>query len=104
MNTTAAVLVEVGKPLEIFELEIPSLKPGQVLVDIAWSGVCHTQVLECRGHRGDDKYVPHCLGHEGSGRVAAIGAGVSKIKIDDRVVISWIKGTGADVPGTVYQR
>jgi S-(hydroxymethyl)glutathione dehydrogenase/alcohol dehydrogenase len=103
MNTTAAVLVEVGKPLELFDLEIPSLKPGQVLVDIAWSGVCHTQVLECRGYRGVDKFLPHCLGHEGSGTVAAIAEGVNKVKVGERVVMSWIKGLGFDVPGTVYQ-
>jgi S-(hydroxymethyl)glutathione dehydrogenase/alcohol dehydrogenase len=103
MNTTAAVLVEVGKPLELIDLEIPSLKPGQVLVDIAWSGVCHTQVLECRGYRGVDKFLPHCLGHEGSGTVAAIGEGVSKVKVGERVVMSWIKGLGFDVPGTVYE-
>ena len=69
MKTTAAILVETGKPLVLGELEIPTLKPGQVLVEIAVSGVCHTQVLECRGYRGEDKFLPHCLGHEGSGVV-----------------------------------
>lgn len=102
MKTTAAVLVELGKPLEIADLEIPPLKPGQVLVEVAYSGVCHTQVGEARGHRGEDRFLPHCLGHEGSGVVAEVGPGVTKVKPGDRVILSWIKGSGADVPGTVY--
>ena len=103
MKTLAAVLVETGKPLVLAELEIPALKPGQVLVEIAFSGVCHTQLLECRGHRGEDRYLPHCLGHEGSGIVCEVGPGVTKVKPGDRVILSWIKGSGADVPQTVYR-
>jgi S-(hydroxymethyl)glutathione dehydrogenase/alcohol dehydrogenase len=103
MKTPAAILVETGRPLELVELEIPALKPGQVLVEIAYSGVCHTQVLEARGHRGADPYLPHCLGHEGSGTVREIGPGVGKAKPGDRVILSWIKGSGADVPGSVYR-
>lgn len=104
MNTIrAAVLVELGKPLELAELSLPSLKPGQVLVKIAYSGVCHTQLSECRGLRGHDSYLPHCLGHEGSGYVIEIGKGVTKVKPGDSVILSWIKGTGADVSGTIYK-
>lgn len=103
MKTLAAVLVETGQPLALVELEIPPLRPGQVLVEVAFSAVCHTQVLEWRGHRGRDPYLPHCLGHEGSGTVRDVGAGVSKVKVGDPVVLSWIKGSGADVPGTVYR-
>ncbi len=102
MKTTAAILVETGKPLELAELDIPALKPGQVLVEIAFSGVCHTQLSEVRGHRGQDNFLPHCLGHEASGTVRELGAGVTKVADGDRVVLSWIKGSGANVPGTVY--
>ena len=73
MKTTAAVLVELDKPLELADLEIPALKPGQVLVEIAFSGVCHTQLLEARGLRGADPFVPHCLGHEAGGTVVDVG-------------------------------
>jgi len=103
MKTTAAVLVEVGKPLELADLGIPVLKPGQTLIEVSYSGVCHTQVGEARGHRGEDKFLPHCLGHEGSGIVREIGPGVSKVKPGDNVILSWIKGNGADVPGCVYE-
>jgi S-(hydroxymethyl)glutathione dehydrogenase/alcohol dehydrogenase len=102
MKTTAAVLVELGRPLELADLDLPALKPGQVLVEVAFSGVCHTQLLEARGHRGPDRFLPHCLGHEGSGIVRETGAGVTKVKSGDAVILSWIKGTGADVPGSVY--
>jgi S-(hydroxymethyl)glutathione dehydrogenase/alcohol dehydrogenase len=103
MKTVAAILVELGQPLEIGELEIQPLKPGQVLVEISYSGVCHTQLLEARGHRGKDNFLPHCLGHEGSGVVLEVGPGVSKVRAGDAVILSWIKGSGSDVPGTTYR-
>ncbi|MAE43043.1 alcohol dehydrogenase [Candidatus Woesearchaeota archaeon] len=104
MKTRAAILEELGKPLKIEEIEIPELKSGQVLVDIAYSGVCHTQVLEARGYRGEDKFLPHCLGHEGSGIVREIGPDVEKVKNGDKVILSWMQGHGINVPGTVYKR
>ena len=103
MKTVAAVLEELNEPLKIRELTIPDLKPGQVLVEVAYSGVCRSQLLEVRGKRGPDRFLPHTLGHEGSGTVLEVGAGVTKVKPGDRVVLSWIKGSGADVPSTVYQ-
>jgi S-(hydroxymethyl)glutathione dehydrogenase/alcohol dehydrogenase len=103
MKTVAAVLVATGQPLVLAELEIPALRSGQVLVEVAFSGVCHTQLLECRGYRGEDRYLPHCLGHEGSGIVCDVGSAVQKARAGDRVVLSWIKGSGADVAGTTYR-
>ena len=102
MKTTAMVLVEAGRPLELVELSIPALKPGQVLVEIAYSGVCGTQVLEARGLKGEDRWLPHCLGHEGSGRVVDVGSAVTKVKPGDQVVLSWIRGSGIEAGGTVY--
>lgn len=102
MKTNAAILVETGKPLEIGELEIPSLKPGQCLVEISFSGACHTQLLEARGRRGEDPWVPHCLGHEASGIVLEIGERVSRVRRDDRVALSWIKASGVEAGGAVY--
>lgn len=102
MKTAAAILVETGKPLVVASIEVPPLKPGQVLVEIAFSGVCHTQLLEARGYRGVDKFLPHCLGHEGSGTVVETSPGVTRVKAGDRVILSWIKGPGSDVPGTTY--
>lgn len=102
MKTLAAVLVELGRPLELADLEIPTLAAGQVLVEIAFSGVCATQLSEARGRRGPDAYLPHCLGHEAGGTIVDVGTAVTKVRIGDRVILSWMKGTGLDVPGTKY--
>jgi len=103
MKTVAALLVTPGKPIVIDEIEIPALKRGQVLVEIAYSGACHTQVLEARGYRGEDKWVPHCLGHEGTGTVLECDASVTKVAKGDKVVLSWLKGLGVEAGGAVYQ-
>jgi len=103
LKTIAAVLVEPGHPLEIGEIEIPPLQRGQVLVEVSYSGICHTQLLETRGFRGEDRFLPHCLGHEGSGVVVETGPGVSRVRRDDKAILSWIKANGADVPGTKYR-
>lgn len=102
-KTVAAVLYELNAPLRLTELEVPALKPGQLIVDVAYSGVCQSQLNEIRGRKGPDKFLPHTLGHEGSGTVVAVGEGVEKVKPGMKVVLSWIKGLGRDVPGTVYQ-
>jgi S-(hydroxymethyl)glutathione dehydrogenase / alcohol dehydrogenase len=103
MKTEAALLVATGKPLVLAEIEIPLLKPGQVLVEIAYSGACGTQVMEWRGDKGEDKWVPHCLGHEGTGTVLETGSAVTKVKAGDKVVLSWIKGNGIEAGGAVYR-
>ncbi|MFN0064681.1 MAG: zinc-binding dehydrogenase [Chlamydiales bacterium] len=103
METFAAILCKQNSPLQFIELEIPQLKPGQVLVEIAYSGLCHTQLNEIKGLKGEDRFLPHTLGHEGSGVVLAVGEGVTKVKPQNRVVLSWIKGKGMDVPSTQYQ-
>jgi S-(hydroxymethyl)glutathione dehydrogenase/alcohol dehydrogenase len=102
METKAAVLFKINQPLRIIDLEIPNIKPGQVLVDIKYSGICHSQLNEIKGLKGEDKYLPHTLGHEGSGIVLEVGQNVKKVKPGDHVVLTWINGGGADVPSTIY--
>jgi S-(hydroxymethyl)glutathione dehydrogenase / alcohol dehydrogenase len=104
VKTVAAVLYKINQPLKIEELNIPELKPGQVLVNVVYSGVCHSQLNEVKGLKGEDKFLPHTLGHEGSGVVETIGAGVGKVKPGDKVVLTWIRGSGADVPSALYTR
>jgi S-(hydroxymethyl)glutathione dehydrogenase / alcohol dehydrogenase len=103
MKTLAAILYEANKDLVIEELEIPKLNYGQVLVKINFSGICGTQLSEIAGLKGEDKWLPHCLGHEGTGQVFEIGEGVSKVKKDDKVVLSWIQGDGIDAGGASYK-
>jgi len=102
MKTEAALLVETGKPLVLARIAMPSLKPGQVLVGIAFSGACGTQLMEIAGAKGEDKWCPHCLGHEGAGTVMEAGPGVTKVKPGDQVVLSWIRGEGMEAGGAVY--
>lgn len=100
----AAVLYRTGQPLVVEKgIAIPTLNHGQVLVKIAFSGVCNSQLKEARGLRGEDRFLPHTLGHEGSGTVIDVGGGVTKVKPGDRVVLGWIKGDGLDVPGPQYK-
>jgi S-(hydroxymethyl)glutathione dehydrogenase/alcohol dehydrogenase len=60
--------------------------------------------MEVRGRRGNDLYLPHLLGHEGTGKVVEVGEGVSKVKPGDLVVLGWIKGRGLESGGTRYHQ
>ncbi len=102
MLTKAAVLRNIGGPLYIEELEVPALKSGQVLVKILASGLCHSQLNEIKGRKGKE-YIPHLMGHEASGIVLDIGEGVKKVKNDDYVVVSWIKGEGIEAEPPKYK-
>lgn len=102
MKTKAAILYETVKPLVIEEIDIPELRRGEALVKISYAGVCHSQLNEVRGFKGEDRYLPHLIGHEGSGYVEAVGEGVTKVTPGDYVVLSWIKGKGLDTTGIKY--
>lgn len=98
----AAVLFELNKPLEIRTLKRRPLESGQVFVKILYSGVCRSQLMEVSGLRGDDHWLPHLLGHEGSGVVEDIGPDVKKFKKGDEVILSWIQGSGIEAKGASY--
>jgi S-(hydroxymethyl)glutathione dehydrogenase / alcohol dehydrogenase len=101
----AAVLYKTGESLVVEDgIEIPTLQPGQVLVKVAYSGVCKSQLMEVRGKRGIDNYLPHLLGHEASGTVVDTGKGVSKVSKNDKVILTWIKCKGVDAGGAKYQK
>ncbi len=97
---TAALLHKHKKPLKILKnLNFEEIKNKQVLVRIYYSGLCGSQVAEINGFRDDSKYLPHLLGHEGYGKVIKVGSKVSKVKINDKVILSWIKGKGYNSKG-----
>ena len=100
---TAAVLEKLKKPLVIKKLYFPSLKKGQVLVKILYSGICKSQIFEIDGYRGKDVWLPHLLGHEGSGIVQKVGKGVRKVKKGDPVILTWIKNNGKDSLSARYR-
>ena len=100
----AAILVEQCKPLVIDEVHLPqALEIGQVLVKVHYSGICGSQLGEIDGAKGEDKFLPHLLGHEASGRVDAIGPGVKHVKPGDAVVMHWRKGLGIEGPPPGYK-
>jgi len=98
----AAILTEQNSPLVVADVEVPTLDVGQVLVDLAYSGICGKQLEEISGKRGPDSYLPHLLGHEGAGVVKDIGPGVRKVKAGDHVVLHWVKGSGIDSAAPRY--
>ncbi len=100
----AAILVELNKPLEIANIDLPEkLEFGQVLVKVHYSGICGAQINEIEGAKGPDKFLPHLLGHEGSGTVVKCGPGVKTVVEGNHVVMHWRPSDGlqADVP--VYE-
>jgi len=103
MKTSAAVLFKSKSELKIIDLQIPKLKKGQVLVKLSYSGICRSQIMEISGKRGKDKWLPHMLGHEAVGKVISIGKMVTKVKKNDNVILSWIKGKGLDANGAIYK-
>ena len=93
----AAILVKQNQPLIIDEISFEDqLCVGQVLVKLDYSGICGSQLGEIAGVKGPDPYLPHLLGHEGSGTVVEVGPGVSTVHNGDRVVLHWRKGTGIE--------
>ena len=91
----AAIMVEQNQPLVVDQVELPeTLDVGQVLVKIHYSGICGSQLGEIDGVKGEDKYLPHLLGHEGSGVVKSIGPGVRFVSPGDNVVLHWRKSQG----------
>lgn len=99
----AAILHELGKPLVIDQVGLPEkLEVGQVLVKVFFSGICGSQIGEINGVKGEDRFLPHLLGHEGSGEVKETGPGVQFVKPGDRVIMHWRKGVGIDARPPVY--
>jgi len=86
----AAVVRAFGQPLQIEEVPIPDVPPGQVLVKVAASGVCHTDLHAADGDWPVKPSLPFIPGHEGVGHVAAVGAGVKHLKEGDRVGVPWL--------------
>jgi propanol-preferring alcohol dehydrogenase len=86
----AAVVHSFGQPLTIEEVPVPTPGPGQVLVRVKASGVCHTDVHAAHGDWPVKPTLPFIPGHEGAGYVAAIGSGVTSLHEGDRVGVPWL--------------
>ena len=92
----AAILNELNSDLLVEDVELTNLKVGQVLVKVILSGLCGAQLQEIKGWKGNGKFLPHLMGHEGCGLVESVGEGVTTVKKGDKVVMHWRKGTGIE--------
>jgi propanol-preferring alcohol dehydrogenase len=86
----AAVVHKLGSPLVVEQCPIPVPGPGEVLVKIMATGVCHTDLHAAEGDWPVKPTVPFIPGHEGAGIVAAVGPGVTHVKEGDAVGIAWL--------------
>src|SRR3954464_6312123 len=92
MDIQAAILWEQGKPLSVEAATLDAPGPGEVLVEMQAAGVCHSDLHPSRGDW--PMKVPVILGHEGAGIVRDVGAGVSRVKKGDHVVLCWAPSCG----------
>lgn len=86
----AAVVHAFGQPLQIEEVPVPPVPPGQILVKVIASGGCHTDLHAADGDWPVKPSLPFIPGHEGVGHVAKVGAGVTYVKEGDRVGVPWL--------------
>ena len=92
MRFRAAVLHQVDTPLRVQEVEMAALRPGDVLVRVGASGLCHTDLEVIQGALAYP--LPIVLGHEGAGIVEAVGSDVLSLKPGDHVICSWNPSCG----------
>ena len=89
----AAVLPAVGSPLEVRDdVEVESPRAGEVLVKVAASGVCHSDLSAQNGTLMTP--TPCVLGHEGAGEIVEVGEGVTGLAPGDHIVMSWVPQCG----------
>lgn len=89
-NMKAAVVEKFGEPLVLREVPIPTPGPGQALVEVFATGVCHTDLHAADGDWPIKPTPPFIPGHEGAGIVVALGSGVTHLKEGDRVGTAWL--------------
>ncbi len=85
MKVKAAVAWQPKAPLSLEEVELADPRPGEVLVKLAATGVCHTDAYTLSGADPEGVF-PAILGHEGGGVVAEVGEGVSSLRAGDHVI------------------
>jgi propanol-preferring alcohol dehydrogenase len=84
------VVHEFHAPLTIDEVRRRELEPGQILVKVEASGLCHTDIHAANGDWPVKPSPPFIPGHEGVGIVTQLGPGVTEVAIGDRVAMPWL--------------
>ncbi|MGW1447485.1 zinc-dependent alcohol dehydrogenase [Micromonospora sp. NPDC002411] len=86
----ATVVTAFDRPLEMLDLPVPEPGPGEMLVRIEASGLCHTDIHAARGDWPVRPNLPFVPGHEGVGIVERVGPGVTEHAVGDRVALPWL--------------
>lgn len=86
----AAVVTAFGEPLVVEERDLPAPGPGEALVKLVTSGVCHTDLHAAHGDWPVKPSPPFIPGHEGYGTVVAVGDGVDDLSVGDMVGNAWL--------------
>ncbi len=89
MKVKAAVALEAGKPLTVEIVDLQPPQPGEVLVEIKASGICHTDAYTLSG-KDPEGLFPSILGHEGAGVVLEVGKDIKSLKPGDHVIPLYI--------------
>jgi len=98
-----AAVLEKKNTVRVRKLLKPTnLQKGQILVKILYSSICHTQLQEIEMKRGEDRFIPHCLGHEGVGVIERIYKKCKKFKVGDMVSLTWVKSGPTVAKGNFY--
>jgi S-(hydroxymethyl)glutathione dehydrogenase/alcohol dehydrogenase len=85
METRAAVAFAAGEPLKVETVELEGPRPGEVLVEVKATGICHTDAYTLSGADPEGLF-PSIMGHEGAGVVVEVGEGVSTLRAGDHVI------------------
>lgn len=85
MKTRAALALKAGEKLVVDEVDLEGPQPGEVLVEIKATGICHTDAFTLSGDDPEGAF-PAILGHEGAGIVREIGKGVTSLEVGDHVI------------------
>jgi propanol-preferring alcohol dehydrogenase len=86
----AAVVHAFDQPLVLEEVAVPEPGPGEVLVKIETSGLCHTDIHAAHGDWPVKPDLPFIPGHEGVGIVTRLGADAVRVREGDRVAVPWL--------------
>ncbi|WP_167995986.1 alcohol dehydrogenase AdhP [Arthrobacter pigmenti] len=86
----AAVVNQFGADLAVQDVEVPTPGPGQALVRLVSSGVCHTDLHAAEGDWPVKPSPPFVPGHEGVGEVVSVGEGVTDVAVGDFVGNAWL--------------
>lgn len=89
----AAIVRQVGAPVEIVDVDVSDPGPGEVRVQMHATGVCHSDLSFQNGTLPG--VLPAILGHEGAGVVTKAGAGVTSVKPGDHVILNWVPSCGS---------